>query len=187
MKQVLIGAVVGGILLFVWQYATWMFLDIHKTDQEPVLANEAAVVSALQGTKRGVYWIPGMTQAQQKKPDSPEYKAWEKKHEAGPIAWIVYDPEGKAPMDGKTMGMGGAAALVIALLVAWLLRTASIGSFFGRFLFVVGLGVLVALVMDVQGYIWMNHPMDWTRGWVIDHVGGMAIVGIALAAIVKGD
>ena len=187
MKQVIIGGVVGGILLFVWQFAAWMFLGIHEQEQEPLLDNETAVVSALKGTERGVYWIPGLKQEDHKDAESPAYKAWEKRYEAGPRAWIVYDPEGAKPMDAKLLAMGGVAAILIALLSAWLLRTASISGFFGRFVFVVGLGVFAALVMDIQGWIWMNHPTEWTRGFVLDHLGGMAVVGLALAVIVKGD
>ena len=187
MKQVLIGAIVGGIVLFAWQYAAWMFLDLHKLDQEPLLANQTAVAAALKGTKRGVYWIPGITQDEHKDQESDAYKAWDKAHEAGPIVFINYDPEGKPAMSGATMGMGAAVAILMALIMSWMLRAASIGNFFGRFLFVVGFGVFLALAMDIQGWIWMNNPMDWTRGNVIDHVGGAAVLGVVLGAIVKGD
>jgi len=187
MKQIIIGGVVGGILLFVWQFATWMFLGIHDQEQEPLLDNEAAVVTALQGTERGVYWIPGLKQEHHEDPESDEYKAWEKKYESGPRAFVVYDPDGAKPMDARSMAMGGGVAILIGLVSAWLLKKASISGFLGRWVFVLGLGVFIALVMDVQGWIWMNHPTDWMRGFVIDHIGGMAVVGLALALIVKGE
>lgn len=187
MKQVIIGGVVGGVLLFVWQFAAWMFLGIHDMEQEPLLKNEAAVVSALSGTARGVYWIPGLERKYHKETESDEYKAWAKRHEDGPRAWIVYDPEGSPPMDAKQMAIGGVVAFLIGLVSAWLLSRASIGSYGGRWVFVLGLGVFAALVMDVQGWVWMNHPTEWARAFVVDHVAGMALVGLALAAIVKGN
>lgn len=187
MKRVLIGAVVGAIVLFVWQYAAWMFLGIHSMDHEPVLAKEDAVIAALEGTEHGVYWLPGISEADHKDPDSEGFKAWEKKYERGPRASIVYDPEGGTPMSPKVMGMGFVINVFIVLVVALMLRAAGIGSLFGRVVFVAGFGVFTALVMDIQNWNWMNYPNDWTRGFIIDHIAGMAILGVVLAFIVKPD
>ena len=59
MVRILIGALVGGVVLFVWQFATWVFLDLHRLDRDPILANEAEIVKLLEGTEKGAYWIPG--------------------------------------------------------------------------------------------------------------------------------
>ncbi len=186
MKKILIGALVGGIVLFGWQYAAWRFLDIHKLEQDPVLANEAAVATALKGTLRGVYAIPGLTQAE-RKAQGEAYKAWEQKHEAGPVVWINYDPDGKRAMDGKTLGIGAGLCIGIALVVSMMLRGASIRSYLGRVLFVTGFGLFLALAMDAQNWLWMNEPLDWTKAWIIDHVAGMAATGIILGLIVKPE
>jgi hypothetical protein len=66
-----------------------------------------------------------------------------------------------------------------------LLKAASIGSYLGRVLFVAGLGLFLAVAMDAQNWNWMHFPPDWTRGFVLDHLGGMAACGVALGAIVK--
>ncbi len=187
MKKILIGALVGGIVLFVWQYAAWSFLDIHKLEQEPVLANEAAVAAALQGTARGVYWIPGLRQADHKDTESEAHKAWAKKYEAGPIAWISYDPNGKEAMPPKTLAFGAGLCVLIALVVSMMLRGAAIRSYFGRVLFVLGFGLFLAIAMDAQNWLWMNFPLDWTKAWVIDHVAGMGAMGVFLGLIVKPE
>lgn len=184
MKKILIGTILGGIVLFVWQYAAWEFLGIHDMKQEPVLVDEAKVVEALAGNPRGVYWIPGIKQADRKE-QGDAYKAWEKRHEAGPVAFLNYDPAGSTAMNGTTMAMGAAATLLSALMVVLLLSAAGIGSYMGRVLFVTGFGVFLALMMDVQGHVWMNHPMDWTKGNVLDHIAGMAIMGVVVSFIVK--
>lgn len=183
MRRVLLGALVGGLLLFAWTFAGWMFLGIHKLDVEPVLANEEAVVQALAGTERGVYWIPGGSQ--DAKPDSDEYKAWEEKHKKGPRGFLVFNPEGADPMSTTVMGIGLLVQFLVALIVALILYSASIRSFVGRFLVVLGIGVVVALIMDVQMWNWQDYPDDWTRGALIDHLGGMGLLGIVLGAIVR--
>lgn len=184
MKRVLTGALAGGVVLFAWQFASWMFLGIHEFDHEPALRDEAAVVAALAGNPKGVYWIPYCSPADQKA-QNEAYKAFVDRHEKGPIAWINYDPVGKPPMSPKTLAIGGALAIAIAFVAAAMLRAAKISSFFGRFLFVAALGLFLALAMDGQGWNWMNHPLDWTRGFVIDHLAGMAAVGVVLGLLVR--
>lgn len=183
MARVLIGALVAGIVLFAWQWAAWTVLEIHKLDADPLLKQEDAVVAALDGEARGVYWIPGAQQTHDT--DSPEYKAWEEKYKRGPRGFLIYDPEGADPMDTRTMLIGGATTLLIGLVLALMVRGARHRTFLGRWLLVIGVGLVLALVMDVQGWNWQNMPDDWTRGYVIEHVAGMAIVGFLLALIVK--
>ena len=43
----------------------------------------------------------------------------------------------------------------------------------------------VLLVMDVQNWNWMNYPLDWTRGFALDHLGSFALLGIVTGAILK--
>jgi len=185
MVRILIAALVGGIALFVWQFAAWMFLDIHRLDVEPVLESEAAVIEALKDTERGIYWLPGMTQADQKDPESEAYKAWEAKHEKGPRGFVVFNPEGGEAMGATSMAIGGGIAFLIAFAVALILRGTALRTYIGRVSLCVGIGVVIVLVMDVQNWHYMGYPVDWTRGFIIDHVGGMAVLGIVLGAIVR--
>ena len=34
MKKMIIGALVGGIILFAWQFLTWVLLDLHEAQQK---------------------------------------------------------------------------------------------------------------------------------------------------------
>jgi len=120
--------------------------------------------------------------------EGPEYEAWAERHRTGPRAWLIYDPEGAEPMDTQVMVIGGVLAIVSAFIVSLLLRGAAIRSYFGRVLFVAGIGLFLAVDIDLQMWNWANHPADWTVGWIIDHVAGMAILGIVLGLIVTpGD
>ena len=185
MVRILIAALVGGIALFVWQYATWMYLDIHHLDVEPVLAGEDAVIEALKDTERGIYWLPGMTQADQMDRESEGYKAWAEKHKKGPCGFLVINPEGGEPMSATILAIGGGIAFLIAFVVALILRGTALRTYIGRVCLCVGIGVVIALVMDVQNWNYMHFPDDWTRGNIIDHVGGMTVLGIVLGAIVR--
>ena len=182
MVRVLIAAFVGGVVLFFWSFSAWMFLGLHDLDRDPLLQNEDGVIAALDGEERGVYWIPGSKMDHDM--DSPEHKEWEAKYKRGPRGFLVFDPSGGEPMSAKTMGIGGAINILVALVVAWMLKGSGIPSFFGRWLQVIGIGLVVTLVMDASNWNWQNYPLDWTRGFVLDHMGGFAILGFVLALIV---
>jgi len=181
MGRVLVGGIVGGIVLFGWQYVAWMLLPIHHLDVEPMLQREDAVIEALQGEKHGVYWIPGMRQDTE--PGSDAYKAWEEKHKKGPVGFLLYNPEGGEPMGARQMGIGGALCVLIALVLSVMLRASGAGGI-GRFLLVLGVGIVLVLFMDAQTWNWQGYPMDWTRGHALDHLGGMALLGLVLSMIV---
>jgi hypothetical protein len=162
-----------------------MFLDIHTLDVEPVLANEDAVIEALKGAEKGVYWIPGMEQEAMKDDSTPEYEAWAEKHKRGPRGFLILDPEGGEAMDTKVMGIGGAIAFLVSLFTALIVKGTRTRSFLGRFFLCVGIGIVVVLMMDVQNWNWMNYPLDWTRGFAIDHLGSFALLGIVFGALLK--
>lgn len=185
MVKVLIGGLVGGVALFVWQYAAWMMLDLHRLDVEPQLANETAVIEALEGEAHGVYWIPGMSQDTE--PESEAYKLWESKHQRGPLAFIVYQPEGGEAMPPRTMIIGALISILGALMISWMLRGAAISSYLGRVAFVTGFGIVLAILVDAQMWNWMHYPIDWVKGYALDRIGGMAVLGILLGFIVTPD
>ena len=183
MVRVLIASLVAAICLFVWQMAAWQFTDVHKLDLDPKLANEADVTKALEGTERGFYTIPGWTQGMD--PESDEAKAVEEAYAKGPRAFIVFDPEGAEMMSAKTLGISGGVNFVICLVIALMLQGARVRSFFGRFLMCVGLGIIIVLMMDVQQWNWWNFPDDFTKGFAIDHLAGMGIVGVVMAVVLR--
>ena len=40
-------------------------------------------------------------------------------------------------------------------------------------------------MVDASNWHRQSYPMDGTRGFVIDHVGGFAILGFVMASIIK--
>jgi hypothetical protein len=159
-----------------------MVLPIHDLDVEPVLQREDAVVEALKGEKHAVYWIPG--KPQDTEPGSDVDKAWKEKHEQGPIGFLLYQPEGSEPMGAKQLGISGALCVLIALVLSVMLRASGAGAI-GRFGLVVGVGIVLVLFMDLQAWNWQGFPMDWTRGHVLDHLGGMGLLALVLSVIVR--
>lgn len=59
MKKMLIGALVGGILLFVWQFLSWSMLNVHLS-QMSYSPNQTAILDCLSAnlTEEGAYFMP---------------------------------------------------------------------------------------------------------------------------------
>jgi hypothetical protein len=113
-----------------------------------------------------------------------EVEAWKRRHAAGPRVFLVYRPGGKEPMRPADYARVFALHFLSALLAAAMLATARLRGWFGRFLFVVGFGLLAALG---EGFYW-NHfsfPDDWTAAMAADHLVAWALGGLVLASLVK--
>jgi hypothetical protein len=180
--RILVGALVGAVLLMVWNFASWMLVGLHDESVRQLPA-EGAVVTALKaaGPETGAYFFPYVD------PDAPaeDAEAAMEKHKAGPVVFIAYDADGSEPMSPKVFGIGFALYLGATLFASILLFGARIKHAIGRVLFVASFGVIISLIGDLGYWNWMNFPTDFVLAMVVDHLVGWSLVGIALALIVR--
>ena len=61
MKKLLIGALVGGVLLFIWQFLSWTVLDLHRSAYQ-YTDKQDAILNFLnsQFDKEGSYMVPSL-------------------------------------------------------------------------------------------------------------------------------
>lgn len=184
MGRVILAAIVGAVIYYVWQMLAWMVLPIHGPTVA-ALPDENAVRALLtsQDLDTGVYIVPFGDGESMADPESE----FTKNHQAGPIFSIFYTAEGSEPMPPDLMLKGFLNDLAAALVVSWMLLCASgcCQSYVGRVLYVTGFGVFLALTAHVSYMIWMRFPQDYTMMFVIDAVVGWFLAGLGIAAIVK--
>jgi hypothetical protein len=168
MKRIILAALAGGLVLFVWGAVAWMLIPMRESSIRQ-LPDEKTVIASMQkaNAQRGVYFFgagPGKT---------------------GPQGLFVYTPSVQA-MTGGQLARTLVFDIVAALFVAWLLSRAATASFGGRVLFVaVAGGLIAAMVVDLPNWNWFAYPLDYTLGSVADKLIGWALAGLALAAIVR--
>jgi hypothetical protein len=184
MKMLLAG-IVGGVLLFVWGFLSWVILPIHKTSTHR-LPNEETVVAVLRLTvpEKGVYLFPSMTESRSlSNPD----KQWEEKYRQGPIGMIFFDPHGMAPFMPLQMINGLIIGMISSALVAWFLArsTAFTASYFTRVAYCGMFGVFLVVGGNLLMWNWFNEPNDWVFGLIIDNIIGWVLAGLAIAAFIK--
>jgi hypothetical protein len=182
MKRILLGALVGGIVVFAWGAVSHMVLGLGEDAVRP-LPDEEKVVEALQAdvTEPGFYFFPWVDQ---EKTTEEEKKAWEERYAKGPVGAVIYSPTGTKPISPSKLVTellsNVAAALVAAIIVA---RSSS--GFLGRILSVTAMGLFAWLSISVSQWNWYGFPTAFVRAEAIDQVIGWLCGGIAVAVIVK--
>jgi hypothetical protein len=190
MKKIILGALVGGIILFVWSWLAWVVLPLHVASMRPI-ENEDRVTEVLQSNLgvHGVYLYPSMARdeeisAEEQKTATEE---WEKKYERGPVGMIIYNPRGSDPNMPSQMAAGFVIDLAAALMAVWLLSrsTAFAASFVARVAYCGMLGILISVFAHLMNWNWLGYPLDYTTAMIADTVVGWLLAGIGIAAIVK--
>lgn len=186
MQRVIIAALAGALVYYIWQMLTWMVVPLHGPTVH-ALPNEDVVRDALieQNLDAGLYAVPYGSEEEMMDPQSD----FAKRHEAGPNISIFYNPQGRAPMPPSTMGIGFATDLGAALIVALLLSGTGPGcaSYWRRVGFVTAFGIFLALTAHVSYFNWMRFPTDFTVAFIIDAIGGWFLAGLVIAAIVRPE
>lgn len=168
MKKQLIATLVGGLILFIWQFLSWAAIPIHKSVYG-YTPNQDKIMEVLNQnlTEAGTYMLPGMP------PGTPHEQA-EKEMEGRmdkPWASISYHKSFSSNM-GLNMFRGFSVDLVAAFLLTWLLlnfktlnmRTAVQSSIF--------VGLISYLTIPYLNSIWfegttIEHLIDAIFQWGI--------------------
>ena len=169
MKKTIIGAIVGGIIIFAWQFLSWGALNLHEAQQKYTPKQDS--ILAYLGTQfndDGAYMMPTFAPGTSGDEMEKEMKAMAGK----PWAQVVYH-KSMPGMDKMFMNM--ARSLLVDVFVVWLLcwllvkiPSASFGTIF---LGSIGTGIIVFLNAPYTLHIWygsfdlMAHFVDALVSW----------------------
>jgi len=167
MKKLLIGAIVGGILIFVWQTLSWTVLDMHRANQE-YTPKQDTILSYLssQFSEDGSYFLPNTP-----KGASSEEKSKVMNSSMGkPWAEIHYHKALNISM-GANIARGLIVDIIIVALLCWVLLKVSPASFGNFFLSCLFVGLIVFMNSPYTIHIWypkadiMAHLWDAIISW----------------------
>ena len=190
-KRVVIGAILGGLTMFLWLFVTHDVLPLGELGVQEI-ANDGPVLTAMQESipQAGLYLFPGMglgpnPTMQQRNAAMPAYM---KKYEQSPHGILVYHPPSGAFNFGAALAKEGVINLLEGLLAAWLLSLAAAGkAYSGRAGFVVILGVLASVATNLEYWNWYNFPGNYVAGYMVTQIIGFTLVGLVVAAFVKSE
>lgn len=167
-KPLIKGALLGGILLFIWGSLSWTVLPWHKATMHR-FSDEAAVASALRANapRSGVFVYPT--------PDTPEAQA-----QAGPMVFLAFCTHGPGSMAQPLILNFLLQVLVAGLVTALLLKTRGL-TFWGRVGFVTLAAFTAGVVCFLPPWIWFRFAADYTLVMLADLTFSGFLLGLVLA------
>lgn len=165
MKKLPIGALVGGIILFLWQFLSWSMLGIHE-DMQQYSPNQEKVLQALgENLEEGFYFMPGTPPGSAENPmEANAGKPW---------AQVYYHKSMNVNM-GMMMGRGIIINIIAIGLLIWILTKIPNVSFQNTVLSSVAVGLIGYLVGAYTYSIWFETK---SIGNLIDAVVSFGLVG----------
>ena len=177
--RILIAGILGGIAMFIWTSIAHTVLPLGHIGFSQ-MPQEAPVLSAMQasnGQQDGLYFYPWVDP---KDPQMMQKSAAAMK--ANPSGLLLYHPAGHGMTDMTKPLIGEfIKELIQALIAAYLLSLAAIGSYLGRVGFVTLIGVAATITTNVSYWLWYGFPLDFTVAALITEGVGYFVAGLAIA------
>lgn len=167
MKKTIIGGIVGGILIFIWQTLSWTILDLHRPGQD-YTPKQDTILSFLssQFSADGAYLVPTIP----KGASSEEMEKSMNDTFGKPWAEIQYHNklEYSIPMN---IIRGLLVDIVMAIMLCWMLMKFSNNSFLTTFISCLFVGFIAFLNIVYTKDIWYHvfdvkaYMIDWIMSW----------------------
>jgi hypothetical protein len=174
MKKTIVGALVGAIIIFLWQFLSWTVTGLHRQGAQ-YTPKQDSILSYLstQFSEDGAYMLPSF-------PDGTSMEDQKKMGEAAtgkPWAQVYYHKVMKSDM-GSNMGRGFLVNLVMVWLACWIFSKLNGPSFGTIFLSSVFIGLIVFLNSAYTMHIWFQTKD--INAYLIDALVAWGVTGIWL-------
>ncbi len=172
MKKQLIASLVGGLILFFWQFLSWSMLNVHAAEFQ-YSANQDRVLEALsQNLEEGHYFMPGVPPG-----SSPEAEQAAMENSMGkPWAMVSYHKSMDMSM-GMNMFRGFMVDWLAAFLLVWLLLKFAQLDFRTCLFAALAVGAIGYLSISYLNSVWFESN---SIGHLIDTVVQWGLVGVWL-------
>jgi hypothetical protein len=184
MKKVLLPGILGGLLVFIWSAIAHMLLPIGAMGVNGIPNNEDALLTAMKSNiqQPGIYLMPGMDMS--RKPTDAELNAVYTKAEAGPTAFLVYQPTGEKVMTPGQL-IRQALFQILGGLIAAFIISATVASLTTRGVMVALMGLFAWLAFSAPYWNWYRFPATFVIGEGLDRVIGWLLGGFLIAWMIQ--
>lgn len=167
MKRSLVAALVGGIIIFIWQFLSWSLINFHESTQQ-YTPKQDAIMSTLknEGLQEGGYMMPMLP----KTASMEEWQQFMKDAEGKPWVSVQYHNELKNNM-GLNMVRGLVINFITVFLLCWILTRLSAPTFSTILTASLFTGLIVFFNAAYTNFIWYEgfdiwaHFIDAIASW----------------------
>lgn len=189
-KKLILSAVLGGVLLFLWGWISHAALGWYEsqmrtfTNQEQV---QEAIVAGVSGS--GLYYLPNL-RPEEKSLAGEERAAAEAalmdRWQRGPVA-VTFVRIGPGASYTTRLVIQFLIGALASLVAAWLLLQAGIAAYGQRVLFVIGLALVAVIWAKLPGWNWYEVPLAWTLVEAVDSIIAFGLLGALLGRMVRPE
>ena len=174
MKKLIIGAIVGGIIIFLWQFISWAALNLHHASQE-YTPKQDSILSYLnsQFSEDGSYLLPNYAPGTSREDMEKQMK----NNDGKPWAQIQYHKALNVNM-GMNIVRGFLADIIMVALLCWILMKLSSPGFSSVFTVCLLTGIIVFINSPYTIHIWYPKADIWMH--FLDAIISWALCGIWL-------
>jgi hypothetical protein len=174
MKKLLIGSLVGGILIFIWQTLSWTVLDLHRPMQEYTPKQDTVLhFLSTQFSEDGFYFMPTTPKGT---PSSEQQQLMEKTM-GKPWAQVFYHQALEVNM-GANIIRGLIVTLLMTGLLCWILMKINQPGFMTIFISCIFTGLIVFINEPYTQHIWYRSPD--INAHLIDALASWGLCGLWL-------
>jgi len=177
--RIVIAGLLAGIVVFIWGALSHMVLPLGHVGFNDARDESALPVLQSSLPEEGVYMLPGLPIDQWG--DQAAVAEYAKRATDSPFAFVIYQPEGRDPMNmGAQLGIQFLVVVLAGILAAWIVSQ-GVQGFARRVLSVVAMAVFAWLLISLPYWNWYRFPLDFTLAALVENVVGWALGGMALA------
>jgi len=170
MMRYIKAGILGGIVLFIWGFVSWMLLPWHSLTIRH-FNSEVAVSQTIESNAptSGIYILPSTPGSNN--PQQPMV-----------FASVRF---GGMPSMAMPMVISLITQIVAAFFAAWLLGCTTRLNYIERVLFVLGIAFVATLIADVPAWNWFGFDPQYTLVMIADTLIGWFLAGLVLARYVR--
>lgn len=174
MKNRIIFTLLGGVLLFLWQFLSYAFPNLHESAMR-YTPTQDTILSAIaaSGLQEGMYVI-GMPDPASMS-DREKGEATMAAYEGKPYGVLNYQKSHSFAM-GMNLFRGMSVCMVLSFILFWILSQQKAPSMINSILICIGIGFMAFLSIPYTNFIWFKNPDIWAH--LIDAFVPWTILGI---------
>ena len=168
----IIGGLVTGVILFIWQFMSWGLLDLHGSNMKHTPNQDKILATLTANLEPGRYFLPRAPQTA----SMEEAEAVGKKNEGKPWALVAYHDNFSTNM-GSNLFRGFVLDFITGLLLCWIFFNIADPNFTKILLSSIAIGVIGYMVFPYLNSVWFSGN---SIPELIDAVVGFGLVGLWL-------